>query len=74
MLERRHAGSLADPIYGKFAGRTNAISRFRENADASDEADFGLSDAIIQRLFWGIYWPWFVSTWLQALVSFGRFC
>jgi hypothetical protein len=43
MRERRHAGPLADPIYGKFAGKTNASSRFRNNADASDEADFGLS-------------------------------
>src|SRR5882757_7380064 len=40
--KRRHAGSIADPIYGKFAGKTNAISRFRNNAYASGAADFGL--------------------------------
>src|SRR5947209_3136215 len=26
--ERRHAASVADPIYGKFARKTNAISHF----------------------------------------------
>src|SRR3954468_10428490 len=27
-----HGVSVADPIYGKFAGKTNAISRFRKTA------------------------------------------
>src|SRR4051812_34277974 len=30
--KRRHGASVADPIYGKFAGKTNAISRFRKTA------------------------------------------
>src|SRR5947209_13471490 len=86
-----HAASRADPIYGKFAGKTNAISGFSRPRAAARRQSFRATRPRVRpecrnrvRSF-GVrvrawldrnddHCPWFVSTWLQGLVSFARFC
>src|SRR4051794_7395009 len=46
-----HKGSVADPIYGKFAGKTNAISRFGDNRPGADQAETGLNPTALKGRF-----------------------
>jgi hypothetical protein len=55
-----------DPHIGEYATKTNAVSSMLANPGRA--ANMAGSGPV------GAYWPWFFSTWSQALEIFGRFC